>query len=175
MEAAYVGNRGTWWTAPLLSTMNYDGISPQTLQSKFGINIQNPADQQLLLTPINSPIVIARFPNLANPNNVYPGFPGSEPLIAALVPEPQWYGGVPPFLGPPDGDTWYDSLQVKFTKRYSHGLTAQDRVHLSEGTDQRRQFEYFLSDAQRSAHQRHIQSRDRQADLRLRYSPRVDH
>jgi len=23
------------------------------------------------------------------------------------------------------GDTWYDSLQVKFTKRYSHGLTAQ--------------------------------------------------
>ncbi len=68
--------------------------------------------------------MIARFPNLANPNSVYPGFPGSEPLIAALVPEPQWYGGIPPFLGPPDGDTWYDSLQVKFTKRYSHGLTA---------------------------------------------------
>jgi hypothetical protein len=124
VEAAYVGNRGNWWTAPLLSTMNYDGVSPQTLQSKFGINIQNPADQQLLLTPINSPAVIARFPNLANPNSVYPGFPGSEPLIAALVPEPQWYGGIPPFLGPPDGDTWYDSLQVKFTKRYSHGLTA---------------------------------------------------
>ena len=41
-----------------------------------------------------------------------------------MVPEPQWYGGIPPFLGPPDGDTWYDSLQVKFTKRYSHGLTA---------------------------------------------------
>ena len=124
IEAAYVGNRGAWWTAPLLATMNYDGISPQTLQSQFGINIQNPADQQLLLTPINSPAVIARFPNLANPNSVYPGFPGSEPLIAALVPEPQWYGGIPPFLGPPDGDTWYDSLQVKFTKRYSHGLTA---------------------------------------------------
>ncbi len=124
IEVAYVGNRGTWWTAPLLSTMNYDGISPQSLQSKFGINIQNPADQQLLLTPINSPSVIARFPNLANPNNVYPGFPGSEPLIAALVPEPQWYGGVPPFLGPPSGDTWYDSFQLKFTKRYSHGLAA---------------------------------------------------
>ena len=41
------------------------------------------------------------------------------------MPEPQWYGGIPPFLGPPDGDTWYDSLQVKFTKRYSHGLTAR--------------------------------------------------
>ena len=23
------------------------------------------------------------------------------------------------------GDTWYDSLQIKLTKRYSHGLTAQ--------------------------------------------------
>jgi hypothetical protein len=125
IEAAYVGNRGSWWTAPLLAQENYNGISPQALQSQYGLNIQNPADEQLLLTPINSPAVTARFPNLANPNNVYPGFPASEPLIAALVPYPQWYGGVPPFLGPPDGKTWYDSLQVKFTKRYSHGLTAQ--------------------------------------------------
>jgi hypothetical protein len=39
-----------------------------------------------------------------------------------LRPIPQWIG-VPPFLGPPLGDTWYDSLQVKLTKRYSHGLT----------------------------------------------------
>jgi Carboxypeptidase regulatory-like domain len=125
IEAAYVGNRGTWWTAPLLAEQNYNGISPQQLESKYGINIQNPADQALLLTPINSPSVTARFPNLKNPNSVYPGFPGSEPLIAALVSYPQWYGGIPPFLGPPDGDTWYDSLQVKLTKRYSHGLTVQ--------------------------------------------------
>jgi hypothetical protein len=125
VEASYVGNRGTWWTAPLLSELNYNGVSPQTLQSKYGINIQSPVDQQLLLTPISSPNVIARFPSLANPNSVYPGFPKSEPLIAALVSEPQWYGGIPPFLGPPMGDTWYDSLQVKFTKRYSHGLTGQ--------------------------------------------------
>jgi hypothetical protein len=124
VEASYVGNRGTWWTAPLLAQENYNGVSPQMLQSKYGINIQSPTDQQLLLTPISSPNVIARFPNLANPNSVYPGFPKSEPLIAALVAEPQWYGGIPPFLGPPMGDTWYDSLQVKFTKRYSHGLTA---------------------------------------------------
>jgi hypothetical protein len=125
VEAAYVGNRGAWWTAPLLSQLNYNGISPQQLQSKYGLNIKNPADEALLLTPISSPSVTARFPGLANPNSVYPGFPSGEPLIAALVPFPQWYGGIPPFLGPPMGDTWYDSLQVKFTKRYSHGLTAQ--------------------------------------------------
>jgi hypothetical protein len=125
VEAAYVGNRGAWWTAPLLSALNYDGITPQQLQSQYGLNVKNPTDASLLLTPISSPSVIARFPNLANPNSVYPGFPSGEPLIAALVPYPQWYGGIPPFLGPPMGDTWYDSLQAKFTKRYSHGLTMQ--------------------------------------------------
>src|SRR5207248_2369483 len=29
----------------------------------------------------------------------------------------------PPFLGPPLGDTWYDSLQAKVTQRFSHGLS----------------------------------------------------
>jgi hypothetical protein len=67
--------------------------------------------------------VIARFPYLANPNNVYPGFPATQTLLQALRPYPQW-NGIPPFLGPPDGNTWYDSLQVKLTKRFSHGLSA---------------------------------------------------
>jgi len=125
LEAAYVGNRGAWWTAPLLAAQNYDGITPQQLQSQYGLNVANPVDAALLTTPISSPSVISRFPYLANPNSVYQGFPSGEPLIAALVPYPQWYGGIPPFLGPPMGDTWYDSLQVKFTKRFSHGLSAQ--------------------------------------------------
>jgi hypothetical protein len=125
VEAAYVGNRGTWWPTPLLSQVNYNGISPQQLQSKYGINVANPTDAALLNTPISSPLVTSRFPSLANPNNVYPGFPSGEPLIAALVPYPQWFGGIPPFLGPPMGDTWYDSLQIKATKRLSHGLNAQ--------------------------------------------------
>src|SRR5262249_30585320 len=75
----------------------------------------------------------ARFPNLAITtlpngaqvvNSVYPGFPATQPLNQALRPYPQWLG-IPPFLGPPLGDTWYDSLQVKATKRLSHGLDAQ--------------------------------------------------
>jgi hypothetical protein len=87
-----------------------------------GLNVNNPAQLALLTSPISSPAVIAAYPALANPNNVYPGFPSYEPLNQALRPVPQWVG-VPPFLGPPLGDTWYDSLQVKLTKRYSHGLT----------------------------------------------------
>ena len=77
--------------------------------------------------------MIAAFPALANPNNVYPGFPSYEPLNQALRPRPQWVG-VPPFLGPPLGDTWYDSLQVKLTKRYSHGLTVHGGLHIPEGS-----------------------------------------
>src|SRR5262249_45939842 len=30
-----------------------------------------------------------------------------------------------PFLGPPMGNTWYDSLQIKVTKRFSHSLSGQ--------------------------------------------------
>jgi len=130
IEASYVGNRGAWWTAPLLDTQAADGLTPAGLQAErlygdtTGINVQNPAQASLLTQPINSPGVLAKFPGLANPDNVYRGFPATEPLLDALRNYPQWTG-VPPFLGPPLGDTWYDSLQVKMTKRYSHGLTVQ--------------------------------------------------
>ena len=124
VDAAYVGNRGAWWVAPEASGLNYNALTPQGLLSQYGINVTNPADAKLLNTPINSPTVIARFPYLANPNSVYPGFPATQPLGQALRPYPQWLG-IPPFLGPPMGDTWYDSLQIKMTKRFSHGFSSQ--------------------------------------------------
>ncbi len=137
VEASYVGNRGAWFTAPLLDTQSFNGLTQNILSNlttegpggkgvygtTSNMSFTNPADYQLLQDQISNPAVIARFPALANPNNVYPGFPSSQTLAQALRPYPQWYG-VPNFLGPPDGDTWYDSLQVKVTKRYSHGLTA---------------------------------------------------
>ncbi len=130
IEAAYVGNRGAWWTAPLLDTQAADGLTPQGLLAErrygntTGLNVQIPSQAALLTQPINSPGVLAMFPGLANPDNVYKGFPATEPLEDALRNYPQWTG-VPPFLGPPLGDTWYDSLQIKLTKRYSRGLTVQ--------------------------------------------------
>jgi hypothetical protein len=123
VEAAYVGNRGAWWSAPLLATYNYNALSPDALKA-YGLDITSAADRSLLTLPISSAQVIARFPTLANPNSVYPGFPASQPLNQALRPYPQWLG-IPPFLGPPLGTTWYDSLQAKVTKRYSHGLDMQ--------------------------------------------------
>ena len=125
VEAAYVGNRGVWWTAPVLADQAYNAMTPQYLKQNWGLDITNAGDRALLGLPINSPAVIARFPFLANPNNVYPGFPKNQPLQQALRPFPQWNSGVPPFLGPPLGDTWYDALQTKVTKRYSRGLDIQ--------------------------------------------------
>ena len=124
VEASYVGNRGVWWTAPELSIADYNAVQP-SYYSKFGLDFSNAADRGLLLLPISSPQVIARFPKLADPNTVYKGFPNNQTLAQALRPVPQWNSGTPPFLGPPLGDTWYDSLQVKATKRYSHGLQMQ--------------------------------------------------
>ncbi len=123
VEATYVGNRGVWWTSPLLFVQGYNPLTPDGLKSQYGIDVSVPGDRALLTTPISSPTVISRFPWLANPNNVYPGFPAGQTLGQALRPYPQWTG-VPPFLGPPLGVTWYDSLQSKVTKRFSRGFSA---------------------------------------------------
>jgi hypothetical protein len=138
LEASYVGNRGAWFTCPLCAPETFNGLQQSRLNqlttlgpngtgiygATQNMSFTNPADYTLLTSQISSPAVIARFPLLANPNNVYPGFPNTSTLAQALRPYPQWYG-VPSFLGPPDGNTWYDSLQVKVTKRFSHGLSAQ--------------------------------------------------
>ena len=129
-EATYVGNRGVWWTAPELDATDYNALQPSDL-ARFGLNINNAADRALLLEPINSPDVIARFPYLANPNNVYKGFPASQPLNQVLRLAPEFLG-VPPFLGPPLGDTWYDALQTKITKRFSHGVSIQGSYTFSK-------------------------------------------
>jgi hypothetical protein len=131
VEAAYVGNRGVWWSAPVLDGINYNALTPQGLLADRqygatqGIDLTNSTDRGLLSLPIADSRVISRYPALANPNNVYPGFPITQTLGQALRQFPQWNSGIPPFLGPPLGDTWYDSLQAKVTKRYSHGLDLQ--------------------------------------------------
>ena len=173
VEASYVGNRGVWWTAPLLSTINYNALQPSDL-AKVGIDLTKSFDRNLLSLPIASPLVTARFPYLQNPNNVYPGFPNSQQLIQALKPYPQWLG-IPPFLGPPLGDTWYDSLQAKVTKRYSHGLdvqgafTWQKELTLGVNSDTS-----YLTPAG-AADQRCIQLCPKQANFGFQPAPAVDH
>ncbi|MBV8846672.1 MAG: TonB-dependent receptor, partial [Bryobacterales bacterium] len=132
LDVTYVGNRGAYWTAPTLSTYAYNTLTPATVAAA-GLNPTSASDLALLNLNITSPLVQQRFPNLkivtaadGSPTvpAVYPGFPATQLLQQALRPYPQFIG-IPPFLGPPLGDTWYDGLQVKVTKRYSHGLDVQ--------------------------------------------------
>jgi hypothetical protein len=51
----------------------------------------------------------------------YPGFPGLATVAQSIRPFPQ-FGNITNWHWVPIGDTWYESLQVKATKRFSHGL-----------------------------------------------------
>ena len=114
VEATYVGNRGAWWLAP--NMVAYNAITPQLLAS-YGLDINNAADRTLLQSNILSPAVIAKGFKLP-----YATFPTAQTLDQALRPFPQ-FGSIGGMYSPL-GDTWYNSLQVKATKRVSHGLDA---------------------------------------------------
>ena len=140
VEVSYVGNRGAYFPAPNMDQIASNSLTPALLQSQFGINMNSAADRALLTSQISSAAVQQRFPQFALVNvngtptvpSIYPGFPASQPLQQALRNVPQW-GGISPWLGPPLGKTWYDSLQVQGTKRFSHGLQANANFTWAKG------------------------------------------
>ncbi|MGB6946711.1 MAG: TonB-dependent receptor [Bryobacteraceae bacterium] len=114
IDVSYIGNRGIWWYAPGLEDLN--AINPATLAAK-GINITQPIYQQLLTSPLNS----ALAQQMGFSKAPYPTFPLTQTVAQSLRPFPQ-FGTIYTYWNPM-GDTWYDGLQVKGTKRLSHGLT----------------------------------------------------
>lgn len=112
VEAAYVGNRGAWFRADALNDFN--GLTEERLKS-FGLDIHNAAHRTLLTSRLDSAAV--RTAGFTAP---YAGFPMSATLAQSLRPYPQ-FGGLTS-LWAPLGNTWYDALQMKATKRYSYGL-----------------------------------------------------
>lgn len=121
VEAAYVGNRGAWLirgqpVSPSLGDtyLNLNAITPQRLLA-FGLDINNASDRTLLTSTLSSPAVQAR--GFKAP---YAGYPMSATLAQSLRPFPQ-FGNIT-LQGAPLGNNWYDSLQIKATKRVSHGL-----------------------------------------------------
>src|SRR6185369_3265134 len=106
-----VANRGVWWNSPGLIDVN--ALTPERL-SAVGLNITNPADQALL----RGTVAAAASRGFKAP---YAGYPTNVSLAQSLRPFPQFTSISS--LWSPLGDTWYDSLQVKVTKRYSYGLS----------------------------------------------------
>ena len=129
VDLSYVGNRAAYFQAPQMSQIAQNTVTPDSLKSIGEFDTNNANDRALLTQQMTSAAVQARFPNFAivNVNGtptvpaVYRGFPASQQLIQALRGVPQW-GGLGPWIGPPMGKTWYDSMQVTVTKRFSHGL-----------------------------------------------------
>jgi hypothetical protein len=120
VEANWVGNRGAWLSQPNASSVtstlvNLNATNPATLAAD-GINPATAAGQSLLLSTFASGI-----PQTHGFNPPYAGYPMTATLAQALRPYPQ-FGNIP-LLWAPLGDSWYESLQTKVTKRYSHGLT----------------------------------------------------
>ncbi|MBV8844375.1 MAG: TonB-dependent receptor [Bryobacterales bacterium] len=113
IEASYVGNVGVWWIAP--QYVNPNAITPDLL-AHYGLSLSNPADITLLSSPVNSAVAASRgFDKIP-----YSGFPVTATVAQALRPFPQFNTIVGAW--DPDGKTWYNSLQAKATKRFSHGL-----------------------------------------------------
>jgi len=130
VEATYVGNRGVWWSAEGLDQYQCNCLTPALLAA-HGLSLNNPADLALLTDQIGSSQAIA-----AGFKPPYAGFPMTDTVAQAIRPVPQWAtGGPTSFLGPPIGKTWYDALQTKVTKRFSHGLAMQASFVWSKGED----------------------------------------
>lgn len=114
VEAAYVGSRGAWWRADGLQ--NYNNMTPEYLQSKYGLDVHNAADRSLLTSRIDSATAAAR--GFKKP---YASFPSGSTVAQSLRPYPMYLNAQS--LWAPVGKNWYDSLQAKFTKRFSRGYT----------------------------------------------------
>ena len=139
MEASYVGNRAVWLGSGPLGTVDGTGInstgaaqiSPATY-AQYGLypypgtgpaGYNNYADYLLTTQPLNSNAVQARLASSGHAGfTPYAGFPATDSLNAALFPFAQ-YGGITD-SNSPTGKSKYDSLQIKATKRLSHGLQA---------------------------------------------------
>jgi len=115
VDVAYVGNRGAW--LPSTGAVNYNANTPQALLAD-GLDITTASARAILAAPIGSAAAGPFFDKLP-----YAGFPLTATVAQALRPFPQ-FNTAPAALWAPLGDTWYDSLQLRVTKRFSHGLNA---------------------------------------------------
>ena len=126
LEASYVGNRGAWLQSGG-NLISYNAINPSVYQ-KLGLDITNANTRTLLTSSITSPLAVA-----AGFTKPYANFPDTGTVIQSLRPFPQ-YNGIGS-LWAPLGASWYNALQAKLTKRYSHGLTMTGAYAFSKTLD----------------------------------------
>ena len=115
IKISYLSNRGDWLNSDGLTNTTNE-LTPTVLSQKYGLNVANPNDFNLLTQPISSAAVIAR--GFTKP---YSTFPSGATLAQALRPFPQ-FGGIGDYYEH-NGNWWYDALQITLQKRLSNGLS----------------------------------------------------
>jgi hypothetical protein len=156
VEGAFVGNIGVWEQGATFATSGPLAFLSQISPAKFakyglypypgtgpaGYNYSipgnsctpgNDCDRALLSLPLNNPNVIAKMAAAGVPGgniSPYVGFGGTT-LLSALYPYPQ-FGNISP-TGSATGNSKYASMQLKVTKRLSHGLQAQGAYTWAKG------------------------------------------
>lgn len=133
VEASYVANRGVWWPAGGLASINV--LKQSDLTSRNFNDFTSSAESALLTTPIANLSALQRS-TLAGRGIVLPysNFPAAQNARQSILPFPQYTGAVSPSQAPL-GKTWYDSLQVNVTQRFSHGLSANANYTWSKNLD----------------------------------------
>jgi len=144
MEASYVANRGVWEQGSVFAASGPLGFLSQIPASRFAqyglypypgtgpTGYNNDADRALLTQPITSTAVVQKLAAAGIPYGglPYTGFNGTS-LLSAIYPFPQ-FGALAP-SGSATGNSMYNSLQVKATKRLSHGLQASGAYTWAKG------------------------------------------
>jgi hypothetical protein len=160
MEASYVANRAVWLNGPLgflsqISPTRYAQVGlypyPGTGPCSTGGGVcpsttyNNNTDRVLLTQSINSTAVVQAM-NARGVTNLFPysGFPAANSLQSSLYPFPQFGALVP--TGSATGGSRYDSLQMKATKRFSHGLQAGGAFTWAKGFARPARQDFFNPD-----------------------------
>jgi len=113
VEAAYVGNRSAWILAN--ASVELNAISPQAMAAR-GYDITSTSVDTFLTSAWNSPTAAA-----AGIKAPYAGYPNGLTVAQTLRPYPQFGNIGVQWMD--NGDSWYNAMHVKVTKRTSHGLT----------------------------------------------------
>ncbi len=113
IEAAYVANRGVWEQQGGL--VNPNAVTPAILKA-HNIDLTNANTRTLMTSQICSTAAVAAGFTLP-----YAGFPCTATVAQSLRPFPEYSVSLAPQFAN-QGDSMYDSLQVRFVKRLSHGI-----------------------------------------------------
>jgi hypothetical protein len=137
VEASYIGNHAAWlptgssqgfYNSAVNNLINYNAVSPAVLAAHGLGDLTSATVRSLLSSSITSAAAVA-----AGFTKPYANFPDSGSVLQSLRPFPQ-YSSISPYQAP-IGDSWYDALQTKVVKRFSHGLTATGTFTWSKSLD----------------------------------------